>query len=50
MILTNMVAGDSAVSNIYGAKLGQLQKLKAKYDPTNVFHKMHPISLDAGTA
>ncbi|OJJ78979.1 FAD-binding oxidoreductase [Aspergillus glaucus CBS 516.65] len=35
--------GDSAVSNIYGANLGRLQEIKAKYDPTNVFHKMHPI-------
>jgi FAD/FMN-containing dehydrogenase len=40
-----MVAGDSVVNNIYGENLGRLQELKAKYDPNNVFHKMHPISL-----
>ncbi|KAH3204460.1 hypothetical protein KXV92_008368 [Aspergillus fumigatus] len=35
--------GDSVVDNIYGENLGRLQELKAKYDPHNVFHKMHPI-------
>jgi FAD/FMN-containing dehydrogenase len=40
-----MLAGDSVVNNIYGENLGRLQELKAKYDPNNVFHKMHPISL-----
>lgn len=38
--------GDSVVSNIYGGNLGRLQGIKAKYDPKNVFHKMHPIPLD----
>ncbi|EAW11715.1 FAD-binding oxidoreductase [Aspergillus clavatus NRRL 1] len=37
--------GDSVVTNIYGENLGRLQALKAKYDPSNVFHKMHPIPL-----
>jgi len=45
-----VIAGDSAVSNIYGANLGRLQEIKAKYDPTNVFHKMHPIEMNALTA
>ena len=39
-----IIAGDSAVSNIYGTNLGRLQELKAKYDPNNVFHKMHSIN------
>ncbi|KAL4783756.1 hypothetical protein BJX76DRAFT_368116 [Aspergillus varians] len=38
--------GDSVVGNIYGETLGRLRELKAKYDPTNVFCKMHPIVLD----
>ncbi|OJJ08808.1 hypothetical protein ASPVEDRAFT_145117 [Aspergillus versicolor CBS 583.65] len=38
--------GDSVVGNIYGENFGRLKDLKAKYDPTNVFHKMHPIALD----
>ncbi|KAL2833892.1 hypothetical protein BDW59DRAFT_179512 [Aspergillus cavernicola] len=37
--------GDSVVSNIYGENLERLKQLKAKYDPTNVFCKMHPIRL-----
>ncbi|KAJ5542733.1 hypothetical protein N7461_008736 [Penicillium sp. DV-2018c] len=39
--------GDSVVNNIYGENLGRLQEVKAKYDPTNVFHKMHPIQMGA---
>ncbi|KKK14878.1 FAD binding domain protein [Aspergillus rambellii] len=35
--------GDSVVINIYGENLAKLQELKAKYDPKNVFCKMHPI-------
>ncbi|KAK9857404.1 FAD linked oxidase [Penicillium brevicompactum] len=38
--------GDSAVSSIYGQNLGRLQGLKVKYDPNNVFHKMHAIPID----
>lgn len=38
-----LLAGDSVVDSIYGENLGRLQELKAKYDPHNVFHKMHPI-------
>ncbi|KAJ5807948.1 FAD linked oxidase N-terminal [Penicillium riverlandense] len=37
--------GDSVVSNIYGVNLARLQGLKAKYDPKNIFNKMHPIPL-----
>lgn len=44
-ILTLISAGDSVVSNIYGDNLARLQSIKAKYDPRNVFHKMHPIPL-----
>ncbi|KAL4915413.1 hypothetical protein BDW62DRAFT_125225 [Aspergillus aurantiobrunneus] len=38
--------GDSVVGNIYGENWSKLKQLKAKYDPTNVFCKMHPIALD----
>ncbi|KAJ5245811.1 CAZyme family AA7 [Penicillium chermesinum] len=37
--------GDSAVPNIYGENMSRLQEVKAKYDPGNIFHKMHPVPL-----
>lgn len=43
--LTSIIAGDSVVNNIYGENLTRLQEIKAKYDPRNLFHKMHPIPL-----
>lgn len=46
MVLT-ISAGDSVVNNIYGDNLGRLQEIKVKYDPTNVFHKMHAIPWSA---
>jgi FAD/FMN-containing dehydrogenase len=28
---------------IFGLNLPRLQKLKLKYDPKNIFNKMHPV-------
>lgn len=36
--------GDVVVNNIYGGNLERLKGVKAKYDPNNLFHKMHPVS------
>ncbi|KAL4904038.1 hypothetical protein BDW74DRAFT_179130 [Aspergillus multicolor] len=38
--------GDAVVGNIYGENLPRLKELKRKFDPANVFKKMHPITLD----
>lgn len=48
MKLTFTLAGDSVVNNIYGGNLARLQEIKARYDPKNVFHMMHPIPLSVG--
>ncbi|PLB43262.1 FAD/FMN-containing dehydrogenase [Aspergillus steynii IBT 23096] len=35
--------GDAVVNNIYGQNLDRLREVKKRYDPGNVFNKMHPI-------
>ncbi|KAL4936883.1 hypothetical protein BDV06DRAFT_204038 [Aspergillus oleicola] len=35
--------GDNVVGNIYGENLSRLREVKAKFDPSNIFNKMHPI-------
>jgi len=38
---------DEISRDIFGSNYPQLQKLKAKYDPTNVFNKLFPITPEA---
>ncbi|KAI9037146.1 FAD-binding oxidoreductase [Aspergillus affinis] len=38
--------GDAVVNNIYGQNLQRLRDVKKRYDPGNVFNKMHPIVID----
>lgn len=38
-----IAAGDEKVNDVFGRNYPRLQKLKAQYDPTNIFNKMHPI-------
>ncbi|KAJ5346454.1 hypothetical protein N7541_008936 [Penicillium brevicompactum] len=44
MIYSNFVeTGDKSLEELFGPNLDRLKKLKTKYDPNNVFNKMHPI-------
>jgi FAD/FMN-containing dehydrogenase len=35
--------------DIFGSNYGRLQKLKAQYDPNNVFNKLFAITPDGGS-
>jgi FAD/FMN-containing dehydrogenase len=37
------LAGDKSLEELFGPNLDRLQELKKKYDPNNIFNKMHPI-------
>ncbi len=37
------VEGSDRSRTLYGAKYAQLQKVKARYDPSEVFNKWFPI-------
>lgn len=49
-MLTGSIAGDRSVEELFGENLDRLRLLKAKYDPTNLFNKTHPLTSrkDAG--
>ncbi|XHG01890.1 hypothetical protein AWENTII_005259 [Aspergillus wentii] len=36
--------GDRSLEELFGDNLDRLKSIKAKYDPRNVFNKMHPLS------
>jgi FAD/FMN-containing dehydrogenase len=40
------LAGDKSLEDLFGPNLDRLKKLKKKYDPNNLFNKMHPISTE----
>jgi chromatin remodeling complex protein RSC6 len=43
-MLPHKIACDTSAAEIFGHNYPRLQKLKGKYDPTNMFNKTHPIS------
>jgi FAD/FMN-containing dehydrogenase len=44
------LAGDRSVAELFGDNMERLKKLKTKYDPKNLFNKMHPINTTPNVA
>ncbi|PWY67937.1 FAD-binding domain-containing protein [Aspergillus heteromorphus CBS 117.55] len=43
LLIRICIAGDRSPRELFGENLLRLQKLKAEYDPDNVFNKTHPL-------
>ena len=50
MVLTALQQYDEISKDIFGDNYPELQKLKAKYDPNNVFNKLFAITPDSRSA